>query len=54
MHLQSVHKVQWQNVMHSYEEFSAIKKREYLIMFKISAGIWILIDKINVLEWFHV
>ena len=28
-------------------------RREYLIIFKISAGIWMLTDKINVTEWFR-
>ena len=29
-------------------------KKEYLIIFKISAEIWMLIDEINVAKWFHV
>ena len=37
----------------SYDEFKAILRREYLIIFKISARIWMLIDTINVAEWFH-
>ena len=34
--------------------FLAIKKREYLIMFNISTGIWMLMEEINVAEWFRV
>ena len=30
----------------------SVTRREYLIIFKISAQIWMLIDKINVTEWF--
>ena len=30
-----------------------IKRREFLIIFKISAGILTLMDKINVAEWFR-
>ena len=37
----------------SYEEFKAIKKSEYFLMFKISAMIWMLMDEINVAEWFR-
>ena len=37
------------------EEFLAIIKKEYLIIFKISARILMLIDEINnVAEWFRV
>ena len=39
-----------QNVYASYEEFEAIIRKYYLIIFKSSAGIWMLIDEINVVE----
>ena len=38
----------------SNEEFYAIMRKEYLIIFKIWDEIWMLIDEINVAEWFRV
>ena len=38
-----------------YEEFYAIMKKKegfFFFIFKISAGIWMLMDEINVAEWF--
>ena len=49
---QGVLQVQKYNDFASYEEISAFQRREYLIIFKISAAIWTLMDEINVAEWF--
>ena len=51
---QSVHKVRWQNVMHDIKSLKPSKRGNISdIMFKISAGIWMLMDEINVAERFH-
>ena len=51
---QSVQQVQKYNVFALYEEFKAIQRKEYLIIFKISAGIWMLMDEINVVVWLRL